>query len=178
MVLPWYNRGMNIELDPTREHILSKITAKTNATKKIQTKVENLDSQIDIYANAIENTKLKLASQQERLAQFEESKSSLQSEEASRQEEIDWMGEILERYDLAYEEGERLGEYMRKRIEGDVFIPGSEKSSLEDDAEFQKVRKRKLYLNDLMEACKADVNKIMVSRGQVSDYNVMGRKGV
>lgn len=176
---------MNNELDPTREHIVSKIAIKGNAAKKLEASSNSLDEQIDIYENAIQNTLRKLAAQREKKAQMEQSRDRYQEELSSRRSEIEHMEEILSRYDESTVEGEALGKILNRKLDEDkaefdaeTWTPGTTGKVLTDDEEYQVARERKLYLLDLREACKSDVNKIMVSRGEVSVYNVKGRKGV
>ena len=177
---------MNNELDPTREHIVAKLDAKKAATTKLLDSVGGLDGQIDIYDKAIQKTMDKLASQRARKASFEASRQQILDQAEIRQGEIDHMEEILSRYDESTVEGEALGEILNRKqaedsaeFDAETWVPGATgKVALKDDKEYQEALTRKRYLLDLREACKFDVNKIMVSRGEVSEFNVKGRKGV
>ena len=176
---------MNNEIDPTRDHIVSKIAIKSNAAKKLEDSAESLDTQIAIYENAIQNTQRKLDAQREKKAQMEQSRDRYVEDLRNRESEIEHMEEILSRYDESTVEGEALGEILNRKLDedtaefdADTWTPGTTGKVMKEDEEYQKARARKLYLLDLREACKSDVNKIMVSRGEVSVYNVKGREGV
>ncbi len=176
---------MNNELDPTREHIVAKLDGKKAATNKLLDSVDGLDGQISIYDAAIKKTLQKLESQRSRKKSFEASRQQILDQAEIRQGEIEHMEEILSRYDESTVEGEALGKILNRKLvkdsaefDAETWTPGTTGKVMKEDEEYQTARERKLYLLDLREACKSDVNKIMVSRGEVSVYNVKGRKGV
>lgn len=176
---------MNNELDPTREHIVSKINIKKNAAQKLEDSSTSLAEQINIYENAIQNTQRKLNAQREKKAQMEQSRDRYDEEHRTRQSEVEHMEEILARYDASTVEGLSVKEVLNRKLaedkanfNADTWTPGSFTDTLKEDEEFRIAKERNDYLLSLQEACKSDVNKIMVSRGEVSGFNVKGRKGV
>jgi len=186
-VKSWYNRGMNNELDPTRDYIVAKINAKKAATQKLVESVEGLDGQISIYDTAILKTLQKLETQRSRKEAFEASKEQILITVGLRQSDAEHMEEILSRFDEATAEGDALAKIINTKItesnasiDMDNWKPGASEDSdgLKNDKEYQEALARKRYINDLREASKSDVSKIMVARGEVSGFNVKGRKGV
>ncbi len=177
---------MNNELDPTRESIVSKLNSKKAATQKLHDSVAGLDGQIEIYDTAIEKTLAKLESQRSRKESFETSREQVLAQTEIRQGEVEHMEEILSRFDEATAEGNSLGEYLTKRrleyeagIDWETYVPGStEPTELDLDKEYQTALARNRFILELRDTCRSDVNKIMVARGEVSEINEKGRKGV
>jgi len=171
-----------VSADATRDLIVAKIEGKASAAEKLETKQDNLDNQIEVYENSIVVNQDKIEKARARIEVFKESKIAAAEDVVRRKEELEHMEEILARYDLAMEERMIHMGIMQERLNSfPDWYPGMDESlklGAAADPVYQEARKRKLYLDEVLESCLSDVRKISVSRGEVSGFNVKGREGV
>lgn len=175
-----YNRGMtntpeeNVS-DATREAIVAKIEAKRTSNEKTESKVRNLNSQIEVYENSVINYEAKIEAAKARADLFRTSLKTHEEDAERRALEIEHMEEILERYDLAVEDRSRQLQIMATRMEEiPDWYPGMDpelKGALRRDPEYKEALAKKEYYDQVMEIALSDIRKIYVSRGEVSGIN-------
>ncbi|QFG12750.1 hypothetical protein PBI_MIMI_274 [Arthrobacter phage Mimi] len=161
------------------EQIQAKLATKIVAKEKAETKVSNITTQISVYESSLEKLAQKIESLKSQIVTFEGNRESARVDAEARTSEVDHMTEILERVVGAEAEREILVERMQEMIAADVWMPGmpeEDRGKLQRDPEFKKIRDRKLYLDELIDAAPGDINRIFYSRGEVSGYHKKGEE--
>jgi chromosome segregation ATPase len=164
------------------EEISAKINTKRVATEKKRAKPDSLAEQIEMYEQSIKSHEEKIVKLKDLIAKREASKLVAQEELDQNLSEVEHMEEIYERYMLGIAESEVCSTIMVDRINelADWYpgIPEEETRKWERDPEYIEAKERQEYLNRLLPACLTDIQRIFYSRGDVSEFNVKGRKGV
>lgn len=158
----------------TREEIVSKIEAKSEAARKLELKPEGIDRQVAMYEKALADYEAKIVALKERVEKFKASSADAKATAAMRRGEAEHMEQILERYDNALAERETVQAVILEKISGDNWMPGDDpelKNSYKRDPEFIEAKKRKQDLDYVIDNALPDVRKIMNSRGEVSVYH-------
>lgn len=161
-------------MDELRKQIVEKIEAKKESLDKLRQKPANLEAQKATYLNAIENHKAKIASLEAAIKKIDVSLELADKDRTGKNEDIEHMEEILERFDAVQSEREELSVWLTARLEEDAeeeWYPGKV-SALSKDVEYKEKMRRKLYLDDVIANALPDIRKIFYSRGTVSDYNL------
>jgi len=178
-VEPCYNRYMNAEM---REEIVAKLAAKKVAVEKKLSKPKNKIAQRQMYVDAIAEHEKKIEKLQALIAKIDESSEDLNVEISLRESEVEHMEEILSRFDRGMKEREECVATMKRRIDALTMWtpenPVSVKDNMKTDKEYLKAFARREYLDRMLPECVVDVQRIFYSRGDISEFNVKGRKGV
>jgi chromosome segregation ATPase len=175
--------------DEIREQIAAKIKAKRVATENKRPKPKNLRTQKDMYLESIEGYKERIAKLEALIAKNEESSRNATSEVTQGVSELKHMEEILSRYDKGVEEkvecSQRklrvINRYEQQAVaDMENWRPGqgSFSARAKQDPEYVEAEERVVYLDKMLPECLKDINRIYSSRGDVSPFNVKGRKDV
>lgn len=160
--------------DKTRNEILSKIASKRNAVEKIASKPQSILSQKEIYERALEDHKRKIRVLEEKIEQFSTSAVETENTHQCRVSELEHMEDILSRYDAAFEERASIGKKILEIVNADTWKPGDDIASAgayRKSPEYLELTSRRDLLDNVIENALPDVRKILVSRGEVSDYH-------
>lgn len=162
-----------MNIDENRVLIVQKIEAKASAIEKLRARPKNIATQKEIFQTAIDKKLAEIQTLRDKMAKYDEGTENIAGVEETRTGELEHMGQILERYDSAIEERASLNVIISKKLDEDMWMPGmDEKLKLKNDPEYVAARKRKLFLDDVIDNALPDVRKISVSRGEVSHYHM------
>lgn len=165
---------MTMTYEEKRDEIVTKIEAKRVAVEKLLAKPKSLNSQVEMYRESIEEYKRKIAALEERIAKFEASGAESQSTGEKRAEELQWMENILVRFDSALEESAKVAAQKYAMAENDSWKLGDDMALMgayRKTPEWKALTARLDLLNAVIDNALPDVQKIYNSRGRVSVYH-------
>lgn len=157
-----------------RSQIVKRIEAKRTVVERLTTKPKNLKSQVEVYRASIEEYKRKIEVLEERIEKFEASGAESQSLSEVRSEELDWMENVLIRFDKANDELTDIGGKIYAIVASDTWNPGDDialAGAYRKSPEYLALKGRQELLSAVVDNALDDIQKIYNSRGEVSDYN-------
>lgn len=164
-------------MNEIEQTIMDRINSKREVVEKVAKKKENTLKQIEICESSVEMMERKILNTKMQIGVCQSAVEETDKELTAKNEELNHMSEILERYRLGEDERLEISNRM-VAIQKNVpdWTPGDPLEMQRDkvlgaNAEYQALLSRKKILDDVVANAVSDVNKIYYNRGDVSASN-------